>query len=99
MDGVFPEQFEPVNATWMHWLDVIENKDGRLYTRLKYSDALFNSGYFITEPVLVGEEEVRGHLLDCDWQAVGYTVVHDRGTAANPRNRLAAVFDFRDFGG
>ena len=30
MDGVFPEQFEPVNATWMHWLDVIENKDGRL---------------------------------------------------------------------
>ena len=99
MDGVFPEQFEPVNATWMHWLDVIENKDGRLYTRLKYSDALFNSGYFITEPVLVGEEEVRGHLLDCDWQAVGYTVVHDRGTAANPRNRLAAVFDFRDFWG
>ena len=76
-----------------------ENKDGRLYTRLKYSDALFNSGYFITEPVLVGEEEVRGHLLDCDWQAVGYTVVHDRGTAANPRNRLAAVFDFRDFWG
>ncbi|MFR7824203.1 MAG: hypothetical protein ACLU30_14160 [Odoribacter splanchnicus] len=23
-----------MNATWMHWLDVIENKDGRLYTRL-----------------------------------------------------------------
>ncbi|MFR5357618.1 MAG: hypothetical protein ACLTHQ_04835 [Odoribacter splanchnicus] len=42
---------------------------------------------------------MRGHLLDCDWQAVGYTVVHDRGTAANPRNRLAAVFDFRDFWG
>ena len=99
VDGQFPPGFEPVNATWMHWLDVIENKDGRLYTRLKYSDALFNSGYFITEPVLIGDEEVRGHLLDCVWNSVGFTVIHDCGTAAQPRNRLAAIFDFRSFWG
>ncbi len=95
-DGQFPERFEPVNAAWMHWLDILENKDGRLFTRLKYSDALFNSGYFITEPLMIGEEEVRGRLLDCDWKT-GYTVVHDRGTAAQPRNRLVMVLDSRDF--
>ncbi len=93
-----PQDFHPVKATWMHWLDVIENQDGRLFTRLKYTDNLFNSGYFITEPVMAGEDEVRGHLLDCDWKA-GYTLVHDRGTKEKPQNRLAALFDCKSFWG
>lgn len=99
VDQQYPQNFTPVKATWMHWLDVIENGDGRLFTRLKHSDQLFNSGYFITEPVMIEEEEVRGHLLNCDWEAAGYVMIHDRGTDETPRNRLAVLFDFRDFWG
>lgn len=95
----FPQNFHPVGAAWMHWLDVIENQDGRLFTRLKYTDNLFNSGYFITEPVMAGADEVRGHLLDCDWKSVGYTLVHDRGTEESPKNRLTVLLDCKSFWG
>ena len=99
MDQMLPLGFNPVKATWMHWLDVIENEDGRLFTRLKYTDQLFNSGYFITEPVMAGQDEIRGHLLDFDWTQSGWTLVHDRGTKEKPQNRLAALLDCKSFWG
>lgn len=99
MDQILPQDFKPVKATWMHWLDVIENEDGRLFTRLKYTDQLFNSGYFITEPVMAGKDEIRGHLLDFDWMLSGWTLVHDRGTKEKPQNRLVALLDCKSFYG
>lgn len=90
---MFPADFHPVNAMYMGYTNVIENYDGRLYTRIKPTNLLFNAGYFIHEPLMLNNEEIRGNLIFNDWTGCKYFLIHDKGTPQDPRNRIVALIE------
>ena len=75
LDGV-PAGFEPFDIVDMTWSTFVIGKDGKMYSRKKNSEFLFNSGYFLSEPVTF-EENGTTHEVN------GLGVIHHRYTAGS----------------
>ena len=93
----YPADFHPVNAEMMVYAHLIENYDGKIYSKIKETTKLFQSGYYIHTPLLFENKEVRGHLIHSERaQDKKFTLVHSVGTTTNPENRLLIIHDFQD---
>ena len=51
LDGNLPVDFKPIDMIDMKWLTCVVNHDGKVYTRKKLTNQLYNSGYFIDRPM------------------------------------------------
>lgn len=51
MDGGWPAGLRVANVMYMGWVDLLEDEQGHIYTRIKQTDQLPNSEYFYLEPV------------------------------------------------
>ena len=79
------------DGVFMQWVDVIYDQNGRIYTRIKADDELFNSDYFLQEPV-----SYKGEVLEQCYTVLGrytswggrYTLVVDK-----KHSRLLAILD------
>lgn len=98
--GVYPEDFHPVNAEMMVYAHMIENYDGKIYSKIKETNKLFQSGYYIHTPLLFENKEIRGHLINTHkTQDKDFTLFHSRGTETEPENRLLMIHDYQDYWG
>ena len=53
-------------GSFIQYADVVCDQDGKLYSRLKLSDNVYNSEYFLQSPLKVrGEEEVLENCRVC----------------------------------
>lgn len=52
LDGGYPEGFEPQQVYDLFLLSLAVGTDGRIYTRVKDTELLFNTSQFLNEPVL-----------------------------------------------
>ena len=95
--GAYPKDFHPVNAEMMAYTHLIENYDGKIYSKLKDSYKLFQSGYYIHTPLFFENKEVRASIINTQKiQSKQLTLLLSRGTSENPENRLLLVHDIRD---
>lgn len=79
------------DGVFMTWVDVIYDQYGHIYTRIKADDELFNSDYFLQEPI-----SYKGEVLEQCYTVLGrytlwggmYTLVVDK-----KHSRLLVVLD------
>lgn len=94
--GTYPEDFHPVNAEMMVYAHMIENYDGKIYSKIKDTYELFQSGYYIHTPLLFEDKEVRGSLINSQRdQNKDFTLLLSRGTQEEPENRLLLIHDLQ----
>lgn len=87
LDGNLPTDFKPIDMIDMKWLTCVVNHDGKVYTRKKLTDQLYNSGYFIDRPLTFEDEEVDGsRMVLAPFADLGYTVMYDK-----VHNRFLAI--------
>lgn len=95
--GVYPTDFHPVNAEMMVFTHMIQNYDGKIYSKIKETDQLFQSGYYIHTPLLFENKEIHAHLINSERsQDKQFTLLHSVGTTEKPENRLLMVHDFQN---
>jgi hypothetical protein len=90
LDGNLPADFKPIDMIDMKWLTCVVDHDGKVYTRKKLTNQLFNSGYFINRPLMFEEKEVDGTgLVRAPFADLGFTVMYDK-----VHNRFLAIADY-----
>lgn len=94
----YPEDFHPVDAELMSWVHLIQNYDGKIYTKIKETRELFQSGYYIHTPLLFEQKEVRADMLIPmrKMQDKHYVLLHSIGTEKAPENRLLVVYNYKN---
>lgn len=96
INGTYPENFHPVNAEMMTYTHLIENHDGKIYSKIKETLKLFQSGYYIHTPLMFENKEVRGNIINtCQVYEKPFTLIHAYGTSEVPENRLLVVHDLQ----
>ena len=94
--GSYPADFHPTNAEMMTYTHLIENHDGKIYSKIKESYKLFQSGYYIHTPLMFENKEIRAHIINSVLaNDKPYTLLHSIGTTENPENRLLSVHDLQ----
>ena len=94
--GSYPADFHPTNAEMMTYTHLIENHDGKIYSKIKESYKLFQSGYYIHTPLMFENKESRAHIINSVLaNDKPYTLLHSIGTTENPENRLLLVHDLQ----
>lgn len=94
--GSYPADFHPTNAEMMTYTHLIENHDGEIYSKIKESYKLFQSGYYIHTPLMFENKEIRAHIINSVLaNDKPYTLLHSIGTTENPENRLLLVHDLQ----
>ena len=83
-----PVDFKPVNTMSMKRVDLIENYDGKIFSRVKVNDDLFHSSSYLQTPVTLGEEELHAHIYLSTFTNCGFATLHDF-----ENNRLVAILD------
>lgn len=69
-------------GSFLEYVDVVRDQDGKLYSRLKLSSSVYNSEYFLPTPLKVeGEDEVLTNCTVCRGfymsNRFGYQVIYD----------------------
>ena len=96
LDNDLPANFEPINMLDMRWITFVVNQDGKIYTRKKTTDKLFNSGLFLNRPLTFEGEEIDGrNLIIAPAANMDLTVLYDRPIDKS-RNRFLAVVDINE---
>ena len=94
--GSYPADFHPTNAEMMTYTHLIENHDGKIYSKIKESYKLFQRGYYIHTPLMFENKEIRAHIINSVLaNDKPYTLLHSIGTTENPENRLLLVHDLQ----
>ena len=94
--GSYPADFHPTNAEMMTYTHLIENHDGKIYSKIKESYKLFQSGYYIHTQLMFENKEIRAHIINSVLaNDKPYTLLHSIGTTENPENRLLLVHDLQ----
>lgn len=84
-----PADFKPVNAMFMRWCDLIENYDGKIYSRIKGTDQLFHSSAFLQTPLqFEGKVLEQCHLILAKYMKSACAIAHDK-----KNNRLLLIMD------
>lgn len=94
----YPEDFHPVNAEFMNQVHLIQNHDGRIYSKIKETMELFQSGYYIHTPLMFENKEIRVDQMvnTIRDQLREFTLIHSVGTPEEPENRFLMVHDLKD---
>lgn len=90
MDGI-PAGVTIQGGVCMAWVDVMYDQYGRLYSRVKSDDKLFNSDYFLPEPL-----EYEGEMLEQCKPVLGrYTLYNSKYTPIidTKNHRMLAIMD------
>ena len=82
LDGM-PADFHPYDMVDMRWSSFVIGKDGKMYSRKKATEFLFNSGHFLNNAVTFEEEgnihEVSGAgVLHHRYSTGGYTLLYEK---------------------
>lgn len=94
--GSYPVDFHPVNADMMTYTHLIENYDGKIYSKIKDSYELFQSGRYIHTPLLFENKEICANIINTQQQSnKPFTLLHSKGTITDPENRLLIVHDLQ----
>lgn len=95
---VYPEDFHPVNAEFMDNVHLIQNYDGKIYSKIKETLELFQSGYYIHIPLMFENKEIRIDRLvnTIREQSRQMTLVHSVGTPDSPENRFLMIHDLKE---
>ena len=88
---MLPVDFSPVNTMSMFWVDLIENYDGKIFTRIKASDELFHSSSYLQEPLQLDGQELHAHLYLSKFKETRCAILHDFDN-----NRLISILDQTD---
>lgn len=83
-----PVDFKPINTMSMKIVDLIENYDGKIYSRVKASDELIHSSSYLQDPLTLDGKELHAHIHVSKFMNNGYAVLHDF-----ENNRLIAILD------
>ncbi len=90
--GGWPAGLRVVNTMFMQWVDLLQDDRGRLYSRVKSTNQLFHSEYFLPDPL-----KYEGEVIE-DAEVI-------LGVFADPKlcliydgknNRFLALMDFND---
>ena len=74
-----PANFQPVDMIDTRWLTLIVNANGDVYTRKKLTDKLYNSGYFLSDPLEFEGEKVDGrNMVLAPFADFGFTLFYDK---------------------
>ena len=94
----YPENFHPVDAELMSWVHLILNEDGKVYSKIKETQELFQSGYYIHTPLMFENKEIRVDQMvnTIRDQLREFTLIHSVGTPEEPENRFLMVHDLKD---
>lgn len=86
-----PVDFKPVNTMSMKRVDLIENYDGKIFSRVKVSDDLYHSSSYLQTPVTLDGEELHAHIYLSTFKENGFATLHDF-----ENNRLVVILDQTD---
>lgn len=104
--GVLPAKI--VNGAFMAFVDVLEDDKGQLYTRIKSTEDLFHSNYFLPKPIkyenkiLTGCKVIRGRYgnsastLIHDRNKQRFLLIHDGGIASEDLQFAGEIKSFPD---
>lgn len=94
----YPEDFHPVNAEFMNQVHLIQNHDGKIYSKIKETIELFQSGYYIHTPLMFDNKEIRVDQMvnSIRSQDREFTLIHSVGTLEEPENRFLIIHDLKD---
>ena len=89
LGGSLPQGVTMENAMFMYYVNILSDNNGSLYTRIKSTDKLFHSNYFLTTPISYQGEV----LTDCRpiysvYQHQKFALIHD-----NKNKRLLGILD------
>lgn len=87
-NNVLPTDFKPVNTMSMRRVDLIENYDGKIFSRVKPTDQLFHSSSYLQTPVTLDGEELHAHIHLSKFKSCGFATLHDF-----ENNRLVIILD------
>lgn len=90
--GGWPAGLKPADVLYMQWVDLITDEQGHLYTRLKASNKLFNSDYFLPEPMTFeGEVMEKIQPVLGRFQSPQFCLLYD-----GKNNRFLTLLDVKD---
>lgn len=89
LDGILPLGVTIKDAMFMDYVNILTDNNGSLYTRVKATNKLFHSNYFLATPISYQDEV----LTDCKsifstFRNQGFALIHD-----NNNKRLLAILD------
>ena len=87
-NNALPADFKPINTMSMKRVDLIENYDGKIFSRVKPNDQLFHSSSYLQTPVTLDGEELHAHIHLSTFVYCGFATLHDF-----ENNRLDLVLD------
>lgn len=82
LSGGYPDGFQPQSVVDLKFLTMAIGEDGTTYTRVKESDVLFNSGYFLDRPLTFEDKKVDGtHLVVAPFAEHGGILLYDKNSS------------------
>ena len=89
----YPEGYQPKDADFLGWVHLIMNEDGKIYSKVKETNDLYQSGYYIHSPLLFENKEIRAdRFVPVRGSSKNFTLLHEVGTSEVPENRLIIVY-------
>lgn len=78
----YPDGFNPQSVVDLKFLTIAVGEDGSMYTRVKESDLLFNTGYFLDRPLMFEGDKVDGtQLVMAPFAEQGGILLYDKNSS------------------
>lgn len=90
--GGWPANLKPADAFFMQWTDLLTDREGRLYSRVKSTNRLFHSEYFLPDPMSFENEVMKQiRVILGKFESPGFCLLYD-----GQHNRYLALLDVID---
>lgn len=90
--GGWPSGLKPADVMFMQWTDLLTDQEGHLYSRVKSTNKLFHSEYFLPDPVTFQNETLEKiQIILGKFADPGFCLLYD-----GKHNRFLTVFDVVD---
>lgn len=90
--GGWPDGMKPADVMFMQWVDLITDDKGQLYSRVKSTNQLFHSEYFLPEPMSFENEVMKQiEIVLARFSTPQYCLLYD-----GKHNRYLALLDMMD---
>lgn len=93
--GGWPSGMKATNAMFMQWVDLIQDEEGHIYSRVKSTNQLFHSEYFLPEPVTYQNEVLeKTEVILGKFAQAAMCMLYD-----GKNKRYLMLMDFKDWNG
>lgn len=90
--GALPNGMILTDVHYMQWMDLARDQDGQIYTRMKSTNELFNSDYFLHEPLKFNDEILtQVDIVPVNYVSTTFCLLND-----NNKGRFLLMWDFMD---